>query len=207
MAQSSPPPPSGKSVAALVAIILAAIFAVEAGFVNDPNDPGGATNHGCTEAVARANGYKGSMRQLPRAECERILRVQYIEKPGFIPIVEREPVLAYEIIDSGVNAGPGRSGLWFQQALNDLSRGGRDYPKIDEDGKVGPQTIATFDALRRKRGAKKACELVVKAADAYQAAHYSRLCRGSNALASFCVGWFDHRIGNAPIEKCGTGSL
>lgn len=191
----------------VVAMILAAIFAVEGGYVNDKNDPGGATNWGCTEAVARANGYRGDMRTMPKATCEEILRRQYIEKPGYMPIVEREPVLALEIIDSGVNAGPGRSGLWFQQALNDLSRGGRDYPKIVEDGKVGPATIRAFDSLRRVRGPVKACQLMVKAADAYQAGHYQRLCRGSNSLASFCVGWFDHRIGNANIAACGTGSI
>lgn len=201
------PTKAAGGAAVAIAAILAAIFAYEGGYVNDPNDPGGATNWGCTEAVARANGYAGSMRAMPKATCQNILERQYIVKPGFMPIVEREPVLALEIIDSGVNAGPGRSGLWFQQALNDLSRGGRDYPPIAEDGAVGPATIAAFDSLRRKRGPVKACQLMVKAADAYQAAHYSRLCRGSNALASFCVGWFDHRIGNANIAACGTGGI
>jgi lysozyme family protein len=192
---------------AAVAAILGLIFAHEGGYVNDPNDPGGATNWGCTEAVARANGYTGAMRAMPRQTCLDILRKQYIEKPGFMPIVEREPVLAYEIIDTGVNAGPGRASVWFQASLNVFSRGGRDYAPIPVDGAVGPATIRAFDALRAKRGPKRACELMVKSADAYQAAHYQKLCTGSQALSSFCIGWFDNRIGNAPIDKCGTGSL
>lgn len=197
----------GGASAITVAAILAMIFGHEGGYVNDRNDPGGETNWGCTVAVARANGYTGPMRTMPKAECQRILQREYFEKPGFMPIIAREPVLAYEIIDSGVNAGQGRAGLWFQASLNVFSRGGRDYPEIKTDGKVGPATIAAFDSLRRVRGPKRACELMVKSADAYQAAHYQKLCTGSTALSSFCVGWFDHRIGNAPIAKCGSGSL
>ena len=37
----------------------------EGGYVNDPRDPGGETNHGVTKRVAVANGYTGSMKDLP----------------------------------------------------------------------------------------------------------------------------------------------
>jgi lysozyme family protein len=196
----------GIGAGAMALLILAKVFASEGGFVDDKNDPGGATRWGCTEAVARADGYTGPMKALPKERCQKILLSSYIEKPGFMPVVEREPVLAYEIIDTGVNAGPARASVWFQASLNVFSRGGRDYPRIAEDGQVGPATIAAFDSLRRVRGKKRACELMVKSADAYQAAHYQALC-GGKALSSFCVGWFDTRIGNAPIAKCGSGTL
>lgn len=188
-------------------LILAAVLAVEGGYSNNPNDPGGETNWGITVSVARANGYSGPMRAMTKDQAKAIYIGQYIVKPGYMPIVEREPVLAYEIIDTGINAGPARSSIWLQASLNVFSRGGRDYPMIAEDGKVGPGTIAAFDALRRVRGPKRACELMVKSADAFQAAHYQKLCQGNQALSSFCVGWFDHRIGNAPIGKCGTGAI
>lgn len=197
----------GAAATAMALAIIAKVFVSEGGYVNNPNDPGGATNWGCTEAVARAHGYTGPMRAMPKTECQRILVESYVEKPGWMPIVQREPVLAYEIIDTGVNAGPARAKVWFQASLNVFSRGGRDYPRIAEDGAIGSATIAAYDNLVRKRGARKACELMVKSADNFQAAHYQKLCAGSQALSEFCVGWFDTRIGNAPIGKCGTGGL
>ncbi len=37
----------------------------EGGFSDHPDDPGGKTRFGVTEAVARRVGYKGEMRELP----------------------------------------------------------------------------------------------------------------------------------------------
>ena len=41
------------------------LLGFEGDFSNDKDDPGGATRYGITETVARANGYSGSMRELP----------------------------------------------------------------------------------------------------------------------------------------------
>ena len=46
--------------------LIDALIEREGGYVHHPADKGGATCFGVTEAVARANGYVGDMRFLPR---------------------------------------------------------------------------------------------------------------------------------------------
>ena len=53
------------------------IIGREGGFSDHPADRGGATRWGITEAVARAHGWTGPMREFPRAEAEAIYRRIY----------------------------------------------------------------------------------------------------------------------------------
>lgn len=185
-------------VSALVAAVIASVFALEGGYVNDVNDPGGATNHGVTEAVAREHGYKGSMQMLPKELASQIYYEDYIVKPGFLPMVDIQPAVAEELVDTGVNVGPSRPSRWFQQTLNSLNRGGKDFPQINVDGRIGPATINAYKALEKVRGKVLACELTIKLLDSYQAQHYVSLSH----MPTFTPGWVAHRIGNVPLSKC-----
>ena len=185
------------SVGAVVFAVIGAVFTLESGYVNDPKDPGGATNHGITEQVARDNGYSGEMQDLTRDFAADIYARDYISKPGFDRVLAMSPAVGEKLVDAGVNAGPGRSARWFQHALNHLSRGGTDYPMVTADGQLGPRTLAAYQALERKRGRIKACELTLKLLDAQQAAHYMQLNQ-----PTFIVGWVDNRIGNVGSERC-----
>lgn len=182
----------------IIAIIIAAIFSVEGGFVDNPKDPGGATNHGVTEKVARDHGYTGSMKDLPKEFAEGVYYKDYVLKPNFHLIVEASPAVAHKVIDEGVNAGPARAAKWFQQSLNALNRGGKDYANVPVDGQVGPKTVAAFRSLQMIRGEVKACELTLKLLDAQQASYYMSLTN----LNTFMVGWVDNRIGNVPLNQC-----
>lgn len=167
----------------------------EGGYVNHPSDPGGATNFGITQRVARANGYTGHMRDLPKSTARSIYRREYVEKPKFLGIAEIDPAVAEEVVDSGVNAGQGRAALWFQQSLNVLNRRGQDYADITEDGDIGPKTLSAFQALRRRRGEAKARQLMLKALNGLQFMHYYNLSKGGTKFEDFMVGWLDSRIG------------
>ena len=188
----------GAGLASAVLAILASVFALEKGYVNHPNDPGGETNHGVTVAVARQHGYQGPMISLPKEMAADIYYKDYIDKPGYLPLIQLSPALGEEVVDSGVNAGPGRSSLWFQKSLNALNRGGRDYPNIEEDGRLGPASIAAYRSLVRVRGRVDACKMMIKLMDAYQIQHYLSL----KNMTMFTPGWINHRIGNVPLEKC-----
>ncbi|CAN7371795.1 hypothetical protein LJR074_002214 [Acidovorax sp. LjRoot74] len=185
------------SLGAAVLAIVAGVFAVEGGYVNNPADPGGETNHGVTVAVARDAGYTGPMRELPKEFAQQLYAKDYIERPNFHRVIAMSPAVGEKLVDAGVNAGPGRSARWFQQSLNHLSRGGADFPMVAADGQIGAQTLAAYKALERKRGRIKACELTLKLVDAQQGAHYMSLNK-----PMFNVGWADHRLGNVPLARC-----
>ncbi|MEW6627618.1 MAG: glycosyl hydrolase 108 family protein [Pseudomonadota bacterium] len=175
--------------------IINGVIEVEGGYVNHPSDPGGATNMGITEAVARSAGYKGDMRNLPRSTAYSIYYTRYVVAPNFDDVFARDPKVAEELIDSGVNAGTDRAAKWFQAALNSLNRRQADYPDINEDGDVGGKTLASFDAFRKARG-KSATAIMLRALDALQGAHYMSLAKGNSKFEDFLNGWLLNRIGN-----------
>lgn len=200
MAQQSGPSNKQKTgVAAVAAAIIASVVAVEGGYVNNPRDPGGATNHGITQTVARQNGYTGDMRAMPQQTAEDIYRKKYITDPGYEPFLTLQPAIAEELVDSAVNAGPGRSSRWLQVSLNSLNRSGADYPDLKVDGSIGPSTVSAYQSLVQRRGSMKACQLVLKLLDAQQAQHYLSL----TSMETFMPGWVDNRIQNVPLSRCG----
>lgn len=186
----------------VVALIIAGIVAVEGGWVNDKNDPGGETNHGITKRVAVDNGYTGPMRDLTQAQAIDIYATQYVRRPGFEPLAELSPAVLEELADTGVNVGTFRAARWFQTSLNMLNRNGQDCPNVVVDGAVGPRTIQAFQCLQRVRGVKKTCQLVIKLLDGQQTAHYMGLANSDPKFKTFMVGWVDHRVGNVGLVKC-----
>lgn len=177
--------------------IIVAVLNVEGGYVNNPKDPGGETNHGITKVVAVEHGYLGSMKDLPKEYATGIYYEDYIVKPGFLPIVEVNPAVGHKLVDIGVNTGTTRPSRWFQSSLNALNNSGKLYGSIVVDGKVGSGTLAAYRSLEKVRGKVKACELTIKLLDSYQAQYYVSLNN-----PTFTSGWIDNRIGNVPIERC-----
>lgn len=187
---------------AAVAAILAAVVAIEGGYVDHPSDPGGKTKYGITERVARSCGYRGDMKDLTRDFALSCYSQNYVEKPGFAPIVEASNALGKETIDSGVNVGTDRPAKWFQESLNHLNRRGRDYSDVLVDGDIGPATMFAYSQLQRARGKPKACQLMIKLMDAKQAGHYMRLASDNSKFEDFMPGWVDHRLWNVPMGDC-----
>ncbi len=121
------------------------IVAREGGYVNDPDDPGGATNHGVTVHTMRRLGLDltgdgtidaGDVRRLTRAEAERIFVQHYYKRPG----IERLPtVLRASVFDMYVNAGTNAVKI-LQRLLRQM---GQD---VAVDGVIGPQTAGAADA-------------------------------------------------------------
>jgi lysozyme family protein len=100
----------------------------EGGFVDHPSDPGGATNFGITERVARAHGYMGGMRELPLSMAIGIYRSDYWSP---IKADQLPDALRFHVFDAAVNSGPAQAIKWLQQAAG-----------VERDGIIGPRTLS-----------------------------------------------------------------
>jgi lysozyme family protein len=116
------------------------IVAREGGFVNDPDDPGGATNHGVTIGTLRRLGIDvnrdtridiADVRALTRAQAVEIYLDHYFTRPGIAALPE---ALQASVFDMFVNAG-GNAVKILQRLLSDMG-----FP-CEPDGEIGPQTI------------------------------------------------------------------
>ena len=166
----------------------------EGGYVDHPADRGGPTAFGITHAVARANGYRGAMRHLPRAIAAAIYHKLYWRRPRFDAVAESAPKIAAELFDTGVNMGPKIAAAFLQRALNALNRGARDYADIAVDGLIGPATLAALDGFLKHRGPAGETVLL-KAIEALQGERYLRLAESRPANEAFLYGWLANRIG------------
>lgn len=93
-------------------------------------DPGGRTNHGVTEKVARLWGYKGEMSDMPQSVARQIAKSEYWDKYQCDQLPE---LIAFRILDTAYNGGyPVK---WLQEALG-----------VKADGIIGAKTIAAARA-------------------------------------------------------------
>ncbi len=166
----------------------------EGGYANHPADRGGATRWGVTESVARAHGWRGEMRAYPREEAVAVYRRIYWLRPGFDRVAAHAPKVAAELFDTGVNMGPDVAAGFLQRALNALNRGGRDYPDLAIDRRIGPRTLAALSGFLETRGGAGE-KVLLKALDALQGERYVRLAEQRPANEAFLYGWLANRIG------------
>src|SRR4029450_7627724 len=167
----------------------------EGGYVNHPADNGGPTRFGITEAVARAHGYAGPMATLPREEAVAIYRRLYWVRPRCDEVAERVPRVSAELFDTGANMGPAVAATFLQRALTALNRGGKDYPDLTPDGRIGPVTIAALDAFLEARGKQGGETVLLHALEALQGERYLRLAEKRPAHEAYLYGWLANRIG------------
>lgn len=164
------------------------VITTEGGYVNDPNDSGGETKYGITKATARANGYVGNMKDLPRDLAFEIYRKKYVVAPGFDKIVSMDLSIGAEMVDTGVNMGTSWAGKFLQRSLNALSGAG-----LVVDGAVGPRTItalAEYIAYRKAPGVK----VLLKMLNSLQCSRYIELVESNQKNRSFIYGWVANRV-------------
>lgn len=115
----------------------------EGGFVNNPQDKGGATNYGITQAVAQANGYQGDMRKLPINTAIEIYQKQYWIKSGCAPISIYSFNISFLLFDFAVNSGSLNAVKILQQSINKIDKNAN----LKIDGLFGQKTLNAFENL------------------------------------------------------------
>jgi lysozyme family protein len=172
-----------------------ALIEREGGYVDHPADRGGPTCWGITEAVARAHGYRGAMRGLPRSEAAAIYQRLYWLRPRLDALAERSPAVAAELFDTAVNMGPAVAIAFLQRALTALNRNANDYPDLMPDGRIGPATLAAIDRFFAVRGKESGETVLLRALEALQGERYIRLAERRPANEVFLYGWLANRLG------------
>lgn len=116
---------------------LAAVLVHEGGYVNNPEDPGGMTNLGCTKAVWEE--YCGhtvdekTMRALTPTDVGPLYKRKYWDK---VCGDDLPAGVDYVVFDAAINSGAGRAAKWLQSCVG-----------VEPDGGIGPKTLAAVKAF------------------------------------------------------------
>jgi lysozyme family protein len=113
---------------------LAHVLTSEGGFVNNPKDPGGMTNLGCTKSVwEEFVGHpvsEADMRGLTPQDVAPLYKRKYWDKVSG----DQLPAgLDYAVFDAAINSGPGRAAKWLQEVVG-----------VEADGAIGYKTIVAL---------------------------------------------------------------
>ena len=127
---------------------LALVLKEEGGYVNDPRDPGGRTNHGVTQKVWEDwVGHpvtEDDMKNLSVQDVAPLYKKNYWDKINgdSLPLG-----IDYATFDMAVNSGVTRAAKTLQQVCG-----------VGQDGQVGPATIAAAEETNSREAATRICE-------------------------------------------------
>jgi lysozyme family protein len=169
------------------------IIKIEGGYVNDPSDSGGETNWGITKSVARANGYYGDMKDMPKSKAFEIYEKKYWHSLRLDDVEELDRDVAAELADTGINMGTGRAAEFLQRSLNVLNNRGQHYPDLVVDRSIGPATISALTAYKQRRG-KEGMKILFQMLNCLQGAYYVTLSERREKDEKFIYGWFKNRV-------------
>jgi lysozyme family protein len=120
----------------------------EGGYVDNPSDPGGATNLGCTKAVwEQYVGHsvtKDDIKALTPSDVMPLYKAKYWDTINGDELPEG---VDYAVFDFAINSGPSRAAKTLQSVLS-----------TNPDGQIGPATLRAIEASNPREVATAVCE-------------------------------------------------
>ena len=162
------------------------ILANEGGYSNNPNDPGGVTNHGISLRFLKTLGLMGDIDQDGDVDAADILALSPAIAKTFYKNIFWNPHqlgkinsqgLATKVLDMGVNLGSSRANKMLQSAANFCLQ---DHA-LKVDGIIGTKTLASVNSIDEKL----LMPLIISDLSNY----YLKLCNINPALNTFLKGW------------------
>ena len=164
-----------------------ALFCVlhhEGGFVDNPNDPGGATDYGVSLRFLRSVGEDidgdgdidvDDIKALDLDKVEELYE-KHFWKPAKCDKIQSE-MIAVKVFDMAVNMGSKQAWKLVQRACNTLGY------SLTIDGKPGPATLASVKSLTDRDF------MLVTNIRREQDRFYNSLIQSKPSLAEFRLGW------------------
>lgn len=127
---------------------LAACLAHEGGFVNHPQDPGGATNRGVTlenfRRYVKPDGTIADLKLLTAEQAGVVFRRQYWD---VVMASDLPDGVDFAVFDFAVNSGPKRAAQFLQRIVG-----------VDDDGTIGPKTLKAVGAMPKAEIINRLCD-------------------------------------------------
>jgi lysozyme family protein len=121
----------------------------EGGYVDNPADPGGATNLGCTKAVWEQyigrSVTKDDIKALTPNDVMPLYKAKYWDTIKGDDLPEG---VDYAVFDFAINSGPSRATKALQSVLS-----------VTVDGQIGPATLRALETANSREVATAVCEV------------------------------------------------
>lgn len=177
-------------------VIITRYTAIEGGYVNDPKDLGGETNHGITVGLARQYeaelikrfNWDRTMRNLSKEMANWLYVTEFWNKLYGDRLFKVHPLIADKVFDISINAGKTRGVRFLQEYLNVNNNEQKLYADLVADGWMGDKTFKAIDAYIKARG-NEGLKLMLHSLIARQTAYYIDISMGREANERFSYGW------------------
>lgn len=164
----------------------------EGGYVDNPDDPGGATNMGITHITLADYRQVPSItpdqvRDITQEEVASIYREKYWESLSLDSIPSQG--IAEAIFDHGVNAGIGRGAKLAQETINTLT----GSKLLTVDGQMGPLTLQQVNRVPPPTFLIQFFTL--------RMTYYKEICRKNKKLRQFLYSWLTRALEHSEMER------